>query len=205
MPSRLDNSSKIPVLAGKNSSLSRQSPRSPSSLAPSTPSPSTANTKPPGAATRRNDVATLADKYNKCVSVIVVDRSPAADKVSSPDGKSSSTVGKSSTPGGNTTKRIAAKLEGVNTANSLKSRNGLNEKIPRVGIQKEKELPQSSKENGRSAELTQGGNDGKGKMGKDEKKEVNGKKSVQNVERTRSGLQRQKSQGIHSNNRNTIR
>ncbi|XP_028414260.1 serine/threonine kinase SAD-1-like isoform X2 [Dendronephthya gigantea] len=88
-PYKLDNSSKIPVLSGKLSSNSRQTLLSQTRLAPRT---STANSRTPGTAARKNDVARLADKYDKCVSVMVVERSKDVGKKSAKDNQNSTAV-----------------------------------------------------------------------------------------------------------------
>ena len=94
-PYRLDNSSKIPVMAGKNSLASRQFPMPSTRPTPKTATSSTMSNKNPGTV-RKNDVARLADKYDKCVSVIVVDRSEDIGASSSANNKNSIPVGKSS-------------------------------------------------------------------------------------------------------------
>lgn len=182
------------------------------------------NTRPSGTAARRNDVATLADKYQKCVSVIVVDRSPDAGKESSAAGESSShevktstvavtnssndgicskTTEKSSATDGNNTKRPAMDVS-IN-------RNGLNEKTTKVetacvpngtsSIVKEPE-ERKENENGVVPKMKSVGHNIKDKADKIERiaekdKETKGKRTGQNVERTRNGLERQKIQGMY--------
>ena len=79
--SKLLNSSKIPVPAIKISPC-RQSPRTPARLAPRTPSLSTASPwSTRRAAARKAEVQMLVDKFTKCFSVVVVDRSAIAKNV----------------------------------------------------------------------------------------------------------------------------
>ncbi|CAB3980793.1 serine threonine- kinase MARK2-like isoform X1 [Paramuricea clavata] len=183
-----DNSSKIPVVAGKSSVLSRQSPMSPTRLAPRTLTSS--NTRLP--ATRKNDVARLADKYDKCVSVIVVDRSTDAGKGSSPEEKSSTTAGKGSANSRNNIKGIAPNVEKISAVDDSKNRNGLSEKIERAVVSKASNATvkeQTSKESVLGANQKSRGNDTKQKAV--EAKEIK-EKTDQNVEQLRNGLQRQK-------------
>jgi hypothetical protein len=99
-------------MTGKNSTISRQSPLSPSRLTPRTLPSSTASERLPGTAAKRNDVARLAGKYDKCVSVTVVGRSTDVENNSSNESKSSRNV----------TKDSAKKIE--STVNNSKNRNG---------------------------------------------------------------------------------
>ena len=188
-PYKLDNSSKIPVMAGKNSVVSRQFPQSPTGpVARTAVTPSLANTRLPGTAARRNDVARLADKYDKCVSVVVA-------ACSTDVGKRSTTVEKEPASNHNTTKGTATKgfvpkVERLNVMNDLKNRNGLNEK--RAGVTKG--LNPSVKEQ----TLQERGADPNSKSGENNTKQ----KSVEEKEtkekttgQLRNGLQLSKIQG----------
>ena len=180
-------------MAGKNSVLSRQFPQSPTRSAAKTVTPSiAANTRLPGTAARRNDVARLADKYDKCVSVVVVGRPTDV-------GKSSTTVEKEPASNENTTKGtaikgLASKVERLNVMNDLKNRNGLNEKIKKVEKScVTKGMTQTLKEQSAGTKVKSGENNTKRQSveGKDIKETT----IRQNVERLRNDLQRQKIQG----------
>ena len=181
-------------MAGKNSVVSRQFPQSPTRpVARTAVTPSLANTRLPGTAARRNDVARLADKYDKCVSVVVADCSTDV-------GKRSTTVEKEPASNHNTTKGTATKakfvpkVERLNVMNDLKNRNGLNEKT--AGITKglnPSVKEQTLQERGSGPNSKSGENNTKQKSV--EEKETKEKTTGQNVERLRNGLQRSKIQG----------
>lgn len=185
-------------MAGKNSVLARQFQQSPTRpVLRTSVTPPIANTRVPGTAARRNDVARLADKYGKCVSVVVVDRSTDV-------GKSSTTVEKEPASNQNATKGtvikgVAPKVERLNVVNDLKNRNGLNEKVAKVertGVTKglsPSVKEQSLKESGVGPKSKSGENNIKQKSV--EEKEIKEKTTGQNVERLRNGLQRSKIQG----------
>jgi hypothetical protein len=139
----------------------------------------------------------LADKYDKCVSVIVVDRSTDAGKSSSPEEKSSTTAGKGSANNRNNIKGIAPNVEKISAVDDSKNRNGLSEKIERAVVSKASNATvkeQTSKESVLAANQKSRGNDTKLKAV--EAKEIKEKTTDQNVERLRNGLQRQKIKGM---------
>lgn len=140
-------------------------------------------------------MARLADKYDKCASVVVVDRPTDV-------GKSSTNVEKEPASNENTTKGTAIKgltrkVERLNVMNDLKNRNGLNDKIKKVEKScVTKGLTQTVKEQGAGTNLKSGENNTKRQSV--EEKEIKEKTTGQNAERLRNGLQRQKIQGMYA-------
>ena len=192
---KLDNPSKIPVMTGKNSSISYQSTLSPTRLAPRTLQASTVNSRLPGTVAKKTDVARLADKYDKCVSVNVVGRSTEVEKNSLIEGKSSREAGKDLASTGNqNVKGTIQKNERISAMNNSKNRNVLAEaaKVDRSVASK------VSTPTGKDETVKKGTNL---KSGGDEQKTVEGKEIKQKTigriaERLQNGMLKQKVEGL---------